>query len=87
MRIDEICPTLSEDAYLVGESGSVNHYAVVLAKTDFGKLPGLSTLPEDTILCIRKPAYHLLNASRVEEQHARSLSAFLGALSYQSKEN
>lgn len=87
MRIDEICPTLPEDAYLVGESGSVNHYAVVLAKTDFGKLPGLSTLPEDTILCIRKPAYHLLNASRVEEQHARSLSAFLGALSYQSKEN
>ena len=82
MRIDELCPSLDESLYHKGESGDVNHYGVVLAKTELGKLAGLSSLPEDTILCIRKPAYHLLNASRLEEQHANSLEVFLNALLY-----
>ena len=83
MRIDELCPELDESLYRVGEDGSVNHYAVVLSKTAFGDLAGLSSLPEDTILCIRKPAYHLLNASRLEKQHENSLRVFLRALAYE----
>ncbi len=84
MRIDEICPELDESLYHKGDSGAVNHYGIVLSKTEFGKQAGLSSLPPDTILCIRKPAYHLLNASRVEEQHARSLEVFLSALRYEN---
>lgn len=86
MRIDEMIPELPEEVYHVGESGAVNHYGVVLSKTDFGQLPGLSSLPEDTILCLRKPAYNLLNASRLEKQHARSKEVFLAALRYQNPE-
>ena len=82
MRIDELCPDLDESLYRVGEEGSINHYAVVLSKTAFGKQTGLSSLPEDTILCIRKPAYNLLNASRAEKQHENALKVFLNALLY-----
>ena len=82
MRIDEMFPELDESVYHVGEGGSVNHYAVRLGNTDLGKLPGLSTLPSDTILCIRKPAYHLLNASRLKKQHENSKEVFLNALGY-----
>ncbi len=83
MRIDELCPELDESVFRVGEDGSVNHYAVVLSKTAFGKQAGLSSLPEDTILCIRKPAYHLLNASRLEKQHENSVKVFLNALLFE----
>ena len=82
MRIDELFPTLDESVYRVGEDGSINHSAVVLSKTPFGSLPGLSTLPKDTILCLRKPGYHLLNASHLEAQHANSKNVFLNALGY-----
>lgn len=82
MRIDEIFPSLDESVYHVGEGGSVNHYAVRLSETEFGSLPGLSALPEDTILCLRKPAYHLLNASRLKKQHESSKAVFLAALGY-----
>lgn len=86
MRIDEICPSLAPDdpIFWRGEGGDINHYAVQLSKTDFGKLPGLSSLPSDTILCIRKPAYHLLNASRLEEQHEAAKRMLIGAINYQS---
>ena len=82
MRIDELCPELDESMYLVGEGGSVNHYAIPLKNTDLGKLPGLASLPDDTILCLRKPAYHLLNASRLKKQHENSKEVFLNALRY-----
>lgn len=84
MNISELLPELSEDVYHVCESGAVNHYAVTLSKTPLGQLAGLSTLPSDTILCIRKPTYHLLNASRLEEQHATSLETLLNALRFQA---
>lgn len=87
MRIDELFPELDESVYHVGEGGSVNHYAIRLSQTDFGKLPGLSSLPEDTILCLRKPAYHLLNASRLKKQHANSTEVFLNALRYARQED
>ncbi|MBE6655540.1 MAG: hypothetical protein E7609_01555 [Ruminococcaceae bacterium] len=87
MRIDELFPELDESVYLKGESGSVNHYAVLLSKTPLGELPGLSTLPRDTILCLRKPAYHLLNASRLKKQHANAKAVFLNALGYKDIEN
>ena len=83
MRIDELLPSLDESVYRVGDDGSVNHYAVVLKKTPLGSLAGLSTLPDDTILCLRKPGYHLLNASRLEKQHENSKNVFLSALGYQ----
>lgn len=83
VRIDEMLPTLDESVYRVGEDGSVNHYAVVLKKTPLGSLPGLSSLPDDTILCLRKQGYHLLNASRLERQHENSKNVFLSALGYQ----
>lgn len=82
MRIDEMFPELDESVYRVGEDGSVNHYAVVLANTPLGEMPGLSTLPDDTILCLRKPAYHLLNASHLKEQHENAKTVFLKALGY-----
>ncbi len=83
MNISELLPELSEDVYHKGESGAVNHYAVTISKTPLGQLAGLSTLPDDTILCIRKPAYHLLNASHLDEQHAASLETLLNALQFQ----
>ena len=82
MNISELLPELSEDVYHTGESGAVNHYAVKLSKTSLGQLAGLSALPEDTILCIRKASYHLLNASHLEEQHAASLETLLNALRF-----
>lgn len=82
MRIDEICTELDESVYLVGEGGSVNHYAILLKNTAFGSLPGLSSLPDDTILCLRRPAYHLLNASRLKRQHENAKEVFLNALGY-----
>lgn len=85
MRIDEIFPDLDPSYYHVGEGGSVNHYAVRLSQTPLYSLAGLSSLPEDTILCLRKPAYHLLNASRLEEQHANSKEVFLNALRYKDE--
>ena len=85
MRIDELAPDLPEEVYHVGKSGSVNHYAVRLSKTDFGK-ENLSFLPEDTILCIRKPAYNIFNSRRVKKQHAAALETFLAALNYTQAE-
>lgn len=87
MRIDEMLPELSEDVYHVEESGATNHYGVVLAKTDFGKLAGLSSLPKDTILCLRKPAYRLGNQNRAEEQHAKAKEVFLAALQFKLVED
>lgn len=85
MRIDEIFPDIDDSYYHVSEEGVVNHYAIRLSKTPLYELPGLSTLPEDTILCLRKPAYHLLNASRLEEQHENSKEVFLTALRYKEE--
>lgn len=87
VRIDELIPELPEELYHVGESGAVNHYGVTLAKTDFGKLAGLSSLPEDTILCLRKPAYRLGNSSRAEEQYERAEAVFLAALRFELTED
>lgn len=82
MRIDELLPDLPAELYYTNEEGAINPCGVLVTKTAFGNLAGLSALPEDTVLCLRKPAYHLMNASRAEEQHARAKAVFLGALQF-----
>lgn len=82
VRIDELLPSLSAEMYHAEEDGTYNPYGVTLAKTDFGKLAGLSSLPEDTVFCLRKPAYNLMNAKRAEEEHEKAKAVFLAALQF-----
>ena len=86
VRIDELLPSLPIEMYHSEEEGTYNPCGVTLAKTAFGSLAGLSSLHEDTVLCLRKPAYNLMNAKRAEEQHEKAKAVFLAALRFTSEE-
>lgn len=83
MRVTDISPIIKEqeDALCVKNAdGSINRFGIRLSETALGQLPGLSSLPDDTVICIRKKAYHLLNANRADEQHEHALKVFCAVL-------
>ncbi|MFA5562035.1 MAG: hypothetical protein WDA00_05275 [Eubacteriales bacterium] len=65
-----------------------NPYAVYLSGTSFGTLPGLSELPDDTLLCLRTPVSlgTLFRQKKAEENHARYEQLFADLLAWQPTE-
>ena len=85
MRVTDIFPELKEyenDVCVFDEDGKINRFGVVLSKTAFGQRAGLSSLPEDTIICVRKssPMTGWFGAKRAEEAHALAVDVFKNAL-------
>lgn len=58
--------------------------AVYLKSTDFGKLPGLAELPDDTLLCIRRISSmsFLKGQSKTERHHAHHAEVFREIFAY-----
>lgn len=91
MRVTDIYPELAEfeeDVCVYDEDGKINRFGVVLSKTAFGQRAGLSSLPDDTILCIRKPAAlkAWFGAAKAEAAHNRAVELFRKALALGPKE-
>ncbi|MBQ9736625.1 MAG: hypothetical protein IJV96_07565 [Clostridia bacterium] len=84
MRVTDLAPILKEQEDVLcvrNDDGTINRFGILLSETALGQLPGLSSLPKDTVICIRKKAYNLLNASRAEEQHEHAVKVFCEILS------
>ena len=58
-----------------GEVEYVGEYGVKLNSTVFGRLPGLSVLPDDTILCVRRVSTmaSLFDKKQTEKNHALNI--------------
>ncbi len=85
MRVTDIFPDLAayeEEVCVYDEDGGINRFGVVLSKTAFGQKAGLSSLPEDTVLCVRKRAAlkAWYSGKNAEEHHAFSVEVFRKAL-------
>ena len=85
MRVTDIFPDLAEyeeEVCVYDEDGDINRFGVVLSKTAFGQKAGLSSLPEDTVLCVRKRAAlkAWYSGKSAEEHHAFSVEVFRKAL-------
>ncbi len=91
MRVTDIFPELEayqDEVCVFDEDGDINRFGVVLSKTAFGQRAGLSSLPEDTILCIRKKSAMAgwFGAERAEENHKLAIDVFKNALSLGKKQ-
>lgn len=91
MRVVDIFPELEayqEEVCVYDEDGDINRFGVVLSKTAFGQRAGLSSLPEDTILCIRKKSVMAgwFGAARAKKNHELAQTVFYNALSLGKKE-
>lgn len=91
MRVTDIFPELEEyqnEVCVFDEDGKINRFGVVLSKTALGERAGLSSLPKDTILCIRKksPMTGFFGAQRAEEAHALAVDVFKNALALGKKQ-
>ena len=89
--VTDIFPELKEyenDVCVFDENGKINRFGVVLSKTAFGQRAGLSSLPEDTIICVRKssPMTGWFGAKRAEEAHALAVDVFKNALALGKKQ-
>ena len=85
MRVTDVFPALAEyeeEVCVYDEDGRINRFGVVLSKTAFGELAGLSSLPKDTVLCVRKkaPLSFWYNGNKAEEKHAFAVEVFQNAL-------
>lgn len=85
MRVTDVFPALSEyeeEVCVYDEDGKINRFGVYLSKTAFGEKAGLSSLPEDTVLCVRKKAAlsFWYNGNKAEEKHAYAVEVFASAL-------
>lgn len=61
--------------------------AVYLADTDFGKLEGLASLPDDTLFCIRRVSSmsFMKGKNKTEKAHAYHSERFKAAIEYERK--
>lgn len=85
MRVTDIFPALSEyeeEVCVYDEDGKINRFGVYLSKTAFGEKAGLSSLPGDTVLCVRKKAAlsFWYNRDKADARHAYSVGVFKNAL-------
>lgn len=91
MRVTDIFPELKayeEEVCVYDDDGKINRFGVVLSKTEFGKEAGLSYLPDDTILCVRKPSAMKgwFGAEKAEAAHALAVDVFRNALALGKKQ-
>ena len=91
MRVTDIFPELEayqDEVCVFDEDGSINRFGVVLSKTAFGQRAGLSSLPEDTILCVRKKSAmaSFFGKERAEENHKLATDVFKNALALGKKQ-
>ena len=61
MPLDEYSSYVSEEAYYASN-------AIKLSKTEFYKMPGISALPDDTLLCVKTPSV-LASKSKEHEDY------------------
>lgn len=92
MRVTDVFPELAayeEEVCVYDENGKINRFGVVLSKTAFGEKAGLASLPEDTILCVRKasPMNAFFGADKAEENHNYAVEIFRRALALGKKES
>ena len=90
-RVSDVFPDLAEyeeEVCVYDEDGKINRFGVVLAKTSFGEMAGLSSLPKDTILCVRKiaPLSFWYNRDKAEAKYEYALEVFRSALAMGRKE-
>ena len=91
MRVTDVFPDLAEyeeEVCVYDEDGDINRFGVYLSKTAFGEKAGLSSLPDDTVLCVRKKAAlsFWYNGDKAEEKHAYSVEVFRRALALGKRE-
>lgn len=91
VAITDVYPELlaeDNDVLACGTDGKPTPYGVVLSKTSLGQRAGLSSLPENTILCLRKPSpmNAFFGASRAEKNYNDSAELFRRALALGKKQ-
>lgn len=76
LPLDEVIGYVPENAY--------DECAVYLADTDFGKLEGLASLPDDTLFCIRRVSSmsFMKGKNKTEKAHSYHLERFKAAIEY-----
>ncbi|MCQ2385515.1 MAG: hypothetical protein MJ078_02415 [Clostridia bacterium] len=81
----ELCPDLDlSGCFYVDENGEEHTAGVLLSSLPFGELAGLSDLPADTVLCLRKPSLlqGWFNRSHAKENHENAADAFVRAIRF-----
>ena len=91
LRVTDVFPDLAayeEEVCVYDEDGNINRFGVVLNKTAFGEKAGLSSLPADTVLCVRKkaPLGIWYNGKQAEEKHAFAVDVFRNILALGKRE-
>ena len=91
LRVTDVFPELAayeEEVCVYDEDGKINRFGVVLNKTAFGEKAGLSSLPANTVLCVRKKAAlsFWYNGKKAEEKHAYAVDVFRSALALGKRE-
>ncbi len=91
VNITEFYPEFAaagDDVFARDENGRSTPYGVVLSKTAFGQRAGLSSLPDDTILCIRNPSptNAFFGADRAEKNYTAATELFRRALALGKKQ-
>ncbi len=85
VAVTDILPEIADwgdDIYARDKNGKSTPYGVQLSKTAFGQRAGISSLPENTILCIRKPSptNAFFGADRAEKNYNDATELFRRAL-------
>ena len=68
-------------------AGAIDECGIKLSETDFGRyFPGVNTLPEDTVLCMRRmsPLSTIINKGTTEKEYARSMKLFCAIVEYKA---
>ncbi len=91
MRVTDVFPDIAayeEDVFVYDADGKINRFGVVLSKTAFGQRAGLASLPDDTILCVRKasPMNAFFGADKAEKNHTYAVEIFRRAVALGKKE-
>ena len=91
MRVTDLFPelkTYEDEVCVFDEDGKINRFGVVLSKTEFGQRAGLCDLPEDTILCVRKPSAMKgwFGAEKAQAAHTLATDVFKNALALGKKQ-
>ena len=92
MRVTDVFPELAayeEDVCVHDADGKINRFGVVLSKTEFGDQPGLSALPDDTVLCVSKQTAQgfWLFGKKQAEKHQNATELFSNAMALGKKED
>lgn len=79
----------NEDEAYFKMSDHRSAYGVYLKELPFGDLPGFSALPDDTVVCLRRPSemkYWLGKQEEAKEMHRRQTELMHAILSYEAPE-